>query len=99
LQGTPGSDGVPGLGQAPIEPGGSYLYKYEAYPAGTYWHAKSRHFKQLADQTQYHSHSPMALLDGFYGGQFVRYAITVNLGQTEGNIEAGQTLERLRLGL
>ena len=38
MQGTPWSDGVPGLTQTPIEPGASYIYRFKAYPPGTYWY-------------------------------------------------------------
>jgi FtsP/CotA-like multicopper oxidase with cupredoxin domain len=37
MLGTPWSDGVPGLSQKPIEPGDSYIYRFKASPAGTYW--------------------------------------------------------------
>jgi hypothetical protein len=39
MQGTSYSDGVPGLTQKPIEPGASYIYRFKASPAGTYWSA------------------------------------------------------------
>ncbi|GIJ86456.1 hypothetical protein Asppvi_005345 [Aspergillus pseudoviridinutans] len=57
MQDTPWSDGVPGLSQAPIEPGESYIYRFTAYPPGQYW---------------YHSHSRATLLDGLYGALFIR---------------------------
>ena len=37
MDGTPWSDGVPGLTQTPIEPGDSYVYRFKASPSGTYW--------------------------------------------------------------
>ena len=40
--GTPWSDGVPGLSQKPIAPGGSFLYKWTATQYGTYWYVKNR---------------------------------------------------------
>ncbi|OJJ51097.1 hypothetical protein ASPZODRAFT_56502 [Penicilliopsis zonata CBS 506.65] len=57
MQGTPWSDGAPGLTQKPIEPDESFVYRFKAFPAGTHW---------------YHSHSRMNLLDGLYGGIFIR---------------------------
>jgi FtsP/CotA-like multicopper oxidase with cupredoxin domain len=56
--GTPWSDGVPGLGQQPILPGKSFVYRFIASPPGTHW---------------YHAHSRMTLFDGLYGGIFIRY--------------------------
>jgi FtsP/CotA-like multicopper oxidase with cupredoxin domain len=56
-QGTPWSDGVPGLTQKPIEPGESYVYRFIASPSGTYW---------------YHSHTRATLLDGLYGAMYIR---------------------------
>ncbi|RFU32243.1 hypothetical protein B7463_g4119, partial [Scytalidium lignicola] len=56
-QGTPWSDGVPGLSQRPIEPGQSFAYKFVAYPAGTYW---------------YHAHSRATLLDGLVGALWIK---------------------------
>ncbi|SFV05945.1 multicopper oxidase family protein [Alicyclobacillus macrosporangiidus] len=53
---VPGSqDGVPGLTQDPIQPGGSYVYRFVANQAGTYW---------------YHSHvnSVQEIGLGLYGG-------------------------------
>jgi hypothetical protein len=37
MTGTPWSDGMPGLSQTPIEPGRSFIYRFPATPAGTYW--------------------------------------------------------------
>jgi FtsP/CotA-like multicopper oxidase with cupredoxin domain len=31
-------DGVPGLTQEPVEPGGTFVYEFEAHPAGTRWY-------------------------------------------------------------
>ncbi|KAL8685395.1 MAG: hypothetical protein Q9218_007785, partial [Villophora microphyllina] len=56
MMGTPWSDGTPGLSQKPIDPGQSFVYRFKAYPAGTYW---------------YHSHSRATLLDGLYGALFI----------------------------
>ena len=47
-----GMDGVPGVTQAPIEPGESMTYEYEAAPAGTY---------------MYHSHQGLQLDRGLVG--------------------------------
>ncbi|KAL4874947.1 conidial pigment biosynthesis oxidase Arb2/brown2 [Aspergillus karnatakaensis] len=55
--GTPYSDGVPGLTQAPIEHGESFIYRFKAYPAGTHW---------------YHSHVRAQLMDGLYGAIVIR---------------------------
>ncbi|KAE8326988.1 conidial pigment biosynthesis oxidase Arb2/brown2 [Aspergillus sergii] len=57
MHGTPWSDGATGLTQAPIEVGDSYVYRFKAYPAGTYW---------------YHGHIRTITLDGLYGGIFIR---------------------------
>ncbi|KAF2149697.1 multicopper oxidase [Myriangium duriaei CBS 260.36] len=57
MRDSPWSDGVPGLTQKPIEPGQSFIYRFTAEPAGTYW---------------YHSHSRMTLLDGLYGPLHIR---------------------------
>ncbi|KAL1953848.1 hypothetical protein VTO42DRAFT_2108 [Malbranchea cinnamomea] len=57
MQGTPWSDGVPGLTQKPIEPGASFIYRFKAYPSGTHW---------------WHSHSRTTLLDGLYGALYIR---------------------------
>ncbi len=41
-------DGVPHLTQAPIAPGGSFLYEFAAPDAGTYWyHPHQRSFEQV----------------------------------------------------
>ncbi|KAK5988365.1 Multicopper oxidase GIP1 [Cladobotryum mycophilum] len=57
MQGTPWSDGAPGLSQKPIEAGQSFVYRYKASPAGSHW---------------YHSHSRTTLLDGLYGAIHIR---------------------------
>lgn len=42
-------DGVPHLTQAPIEPGGKFVYEFVAPDAGTYWyHPHERSFEQVA---------------------------------------------------
>lgn len=56
-RGSPWSDGVPGLSQRPIEPGETYIYKWQANTYGTYW---------------YHAHSRTTLQDGLYGAIFIR---------------------------
>lgn len=45
-------DGVPGLTQCPIPPGGSFVYRFKAEPVGTHW---------------YHSHSRLQYVDGLLG--------------------------------
>lgn len=57
MNGSPWADGTPGLSQKPIDPGQTYVYRFKAYPAGTYW---------------YHSHSRATLLDGLYGALFIK---------------------------
>ncbi|KAH8695156.1 conidial pigment biosynthesis oxidase Arb2/brown2 [Talaromyces proteolyticus] len=57
MQGTPWSDGAPGLSQKPIEMDQSFIYRFKASPAGTHW---------------YHAHSRATLLDGLYGSIFIR---------------------------
>ncbi|RJE19619.1 hypothetical protein PHISCL_08037 [Aspergillus sclerotialis] len=57
MQDTPWSDGTPGMTQKPIEPDESFIYRFKASPSGTHW---------------YHSHSRTTLLDGLYGGIFIR---------------------------
>lgn len=49
---TPWSDGVPGLSQRQIQPGGSFVYRWKATQAGSFW---------------YHSHERGQLNDGMYG--------------------------------
>ncbi|KAI5370376.1 Putative multicopper oxidase, type 1, multicopper oxidase, copper-binding, cupredoxin [Septoria linicola] len=49
---SPWSDGVPGLTQAHIKPGASFLYNWTAHEAGTYF---------------YHSHAKAQMMDGLYG--------------------------------
>ncbi|KAJ5108642.1 Multicopper oxidase type 2 [Penicillium angulare] len=51
-QGTPWSDGVPGLTQKPIQPGNTWTYRWKATQYGTYW---------------YHSHGRSEMMDGLYG--------------------------------
>ncbi|KAF3403687.1 Laccase abr2 [Penicillium rolfsii] len=57
MQGTPWSDGAPGATQLPIEPEEIFIYRFKASPSGTHW---------------YHAHSRTTLLDGLYGGIFIR---------------------------
>ncbi|RAH48130.1 uncharacterized protein BO95DRAFT_480512 [Aspergillus brunneoviolaceus CBS 621.78] len=61
-QGTPWSDGVPGISQAPIQPGDAFLYKWKADAYGTYI---------------YHSHMRAQLDDGLYGAIYVEPADSV----------------------
>ncbi|KAL4995288.1 Cupredoxin [Aspergillus recurvatus] len=51
-QGTPWSDGVPGLSQRPIPPGESFLYRWQATNYGSYF---------------YHAHNRGQQEDGLYG--------------------------------
>ncbi|OJJ43924.1 hypothetical protein ASPZODRAFT_135325 [Penicilliopsis zonata CBS 506.65] len=54
---SPWSDGVAGLSQRPIQPDASFVYRFTAEPAGTYW---------------YHSHVRSLLQDGQIGGIYIR---------------------------
>lgn len=54
---TPWADGVPGLTQKPIEPGQSFLYKWEADESGTYW---------------YHAHFRSQIMDGALGAIVIK---------------------------
>ncbi|KAL2003357.1 hypothetical protein VTN02DRAFT_4177 [Thermoascus thermophilus] len=56
-QGTPWSDGVPGLTQKPIQPGETFVYRWKATQYGTYW---------------YHAHSRGTVADGLYGAIWIR---------------------------
>ncbi|KAJ9639586.1 hypothetical protein H2204_003656 [Knufia peltigerae] len=58
-QGTPWSDGVPGLSQKPIAPGSSYLYKWTADASGVYF---------------YHAHYRSQMMDGLYGAIIIKAA-------------------------
>ncbi|KAJ1302187.1 hypothetical protein OPQ81_001014 [Rhizoctonia solani] len=55
--GTPWSDGVPGLTQWPIPPGGDFIYNFTLKQAGFQW---------------YHSHYKMQLDDGLKGTIYIR---------------------------
>lgn len=54
---TPWADGVPGLSQKAIEPGQSFLYKWEADESGTYW---------------YHAHYRSQIMDGALGAIVIK---------------------------
>lgn len=54
---TPWADGVPGLSQKAIQPGESFLYKWEADEAGTYW---------------YHAHLRSQIIDGAMGAIVIK---------------------------
>ena len=56
-QGTPWSDGVPGLTQKPIQPGRTWTYRWKATQYGTYW---------------YHSHGRSEMMDGLYGPIWIK---------------------------
>ncbi|KAE8353510.1 Cupredoxin [Aspergillus coremiiformis] len=58
METTPWSDGVPGLSQTPIGPNSSFVYKFKASPAGTFW---------------YHSHYKNAMQDGQVGALYIRH--------------------------
>ncbi|KAE8385117.1 multicopper oxidase-domain-containing protein [Aspergillus alliaceus] len=58
MENTPWSDGVPGLSQTPIRPNSSFVYKFKASPAGTFW---------------YHSHFKNVLQDGQVGAFYIRH--------------------------
>lgn len=58
-QGTPWSDGVPGLTQLPIKPGNQFLYAWKADDYGTYI---------------YHSHEAARIDDGLYGAIYIEPA-------------------------
>ena len=52
MNGTPWSDGVPGLTQRQIQPGCSFTYRWKATQYGSYW---------------YHAHQHNQIDDGLYG--------------------------------
>lgn len=52
MQGTPWSDGVPGVTQYAIAPGCSFTYRYQVLQYGSYW---------------WHSHARGQIEDGLYG--------------------------------
>lgn len=54
---TPWSDGVPGLTQKPILPGGTFTYRWTATEYGTYW---------------YHAHARSLMADGLYGAIWIK---------------------------
>ena len=56
MKGTPYSDGVPGVSQREIHPGGAFLYKWTATQYGEYW---------------YHAHHRGQLDDGQYGALII----------------------------
>ncbi|MCJ1286312.1 hypothetical protein MMC26_005657 [Xylographa opegraphella] len=57
--GTPWSDGVPGISQKPVQPGGTFVYRWSATQYGTYW---------------YHGHVQGLVSDGLYGAIVIRPA-------------------------
>ncbi|KAG0153209.1 hypothetical protein PDIDSM_5059 [Penicillium digitatum] len=64
-RGTSWSDGVPGVSQRPIAPGGRFVSEFTASQYGTYW---------------YHSHCAGQIMDGLYGPIYIRPRdITPNL--------------------
>ncbi|KAI5462075.1 multicopper oxidase-domain-containing protein [Mariannaea sp. PMI_226] len=54
---TPWSDGVPGVSQQGIKPGGSFRYKWKATQYGSFW---------------YHAHFHGQIEDGLYGAIIIR---------------------------
>ncbi|KAJ5116241.1 laccase TilA, partial [Penicillium angulare] len=59
---TPWSDGVPGLSQKPIPPGGTFFYKWTATQYGAYF---------------YHAHTRGQIDDGLYGPIHIQASPTV----------------------
>ncbi|MCJ1390149.1 hypothetical protein MMC18_003007 [Xylographa bjoerkii] len=55
--GTPWSDGVPGVSQRPIQPNGTFVYRWTATQYGTYW---------------YHGHVQGLISDGLYGAIIIQ---------------------------
>lgn len=51
------ADGVAGISQAPVAPGGTFRYRFRAEPAGTFW---------------YHAHTRLQYADGLRGPLIVR---------------------------
>ncbi|KAJ6082566.1 hypothetical protein N7499_007440 [Penicillium canescens] len=62
-QGTSWSDGVPGVSQRLIPPGGKFVSKFAVTQHGTYW---------------YHSHSAGQIMDGLYGPIYIRPRTAAN---------------------
>ncbi|TRM69923.1 Cupredoxin [Schizophyllum amplum] len=58
--GTPWSDGVPGISQKPIQPGGNFTYRWNAHQHGLY---------------QAHAHRKAQLDDGLFFPIFIRPAV------------------------
>lgn len=86
MQGTPWSDGTPGVTQKPIEVGESFIYRFKAYPSGTHWYEPLylillEHLQFLAENSpkRYHSHSRLTLLDGLYGAILIRCDDTMSV--------------------
>ena len=59
--GTPWSDGVPGVSQKPIQPGAGFTYRWTATQYGTYW---------------YHGHAQGLIQDGLFGAIVIQPAPT-----------------------
>ncbi|KAB8252282.1 conidial pigment biosynthesis oxidase Arb2/brown2 [Aspergillus flavus] len=80
---TPWSDGVPGLTQKPILPGGTFTYRWTATEYGTYW---------------YHAHARSLMADGLYGAIWINPAPEIPqpfhlISDDEKDIEAMQKAE------
>ncbi len=57
-----GNDGMPGISQEPVKPGGRFIYEFDIHQAGTYF---------------YHSHMAMQEMAGMLGG-FIMHPRTPN---------------------
>jgi FtsP/CotA-like multicopper oxidase with cupredoxin domain len=57
-----GNDGMPGISQEPVKPGGRFIYEFDIHQAGTYF---------------YHSHMAMQEMAGMLGG-FIMHPRTAN---------------------
>ncbi|KAJ4165921.1 hypothetical protein LMH87_007524 [Akanthomyces muscarius] len=84
MQGTPWSDGVPGVTQHLIAPGKRFTYKFKATQHGNYW---------------YHSHARDQIEDGLYGSIFIHSRPRTNtpfhlISPTAGNVSALMAAEK-----
>jgi manganese oxidase len=62
-----GNDGMPGISQEPVKPGGRFVYEFDIHQAGTYF---------------YHSHMAMQEMAGMLGG-FIMHPRTSNQPQCD----------------
>lgn len=84
MQGTPWSDGVPGVTQHLIAPGKRFTYKFKATQHGNYW---------------YHSHARDQIEDGLYGSIFIHSRPRTDnpfhlISPTAGNVSALMAAEK-----